>query len=90
MFAGKEEMVWTKTPYEHEGRSEHVQRRLLTIVYNNEASLLWQKPFCIQSLGFLALSGHMYPVREGLSHKSRMLLLLDNLSGAFVFLTHCN
>ena len=31
MFAGKEEMVWTKTPYEHEGRFEHVQRRLFTI-----------------------------------------------------------
>ena len=31
MFVGKEEMVWTKTPYEHEGRSEHVQRRLFTI-----------------------------------------------------------
>lgn len=91
----KEERVWTKMSFEWEKnwarkRGVCLLRLLWKEAISNEVSLLWQKPFCVQSLGFLALSGHLYPVNEGLSHKSSVLLLLNNLSGAFVFLTHCN
>ena len=51
---------------------------------NRRMCLLWQKFLHVQSFGLLTLPGHLNPVKERMTHKSSVLLLLNHLSGAFV------
>ena len=51
---------------------------------NRRMFLLWQKSLHVQSFGLLTLPGHLSPVKERMTHKSSVLLLLNHLSGAFV------
>lgn len=63
--------------------------KLKTVLTSEQLNLLWQKSLHVHSFSLLTLPGQLSPVHESLTHKSRVLLLLDNQSRTFVLFTYC-